>query len=188
MSSDRPSPRQLETMELAAREQVRYRRTLTRIQVLASVLLIASTLVAWENHPRVVYHGGLQPGYVVREVSHSIGVATLPAGLLALALGLLALAGANTLRRVHLVAGWLAFACSFAALGVCVVEITQLLIGRRNWLASLVHTPAPSPLDQAVGIGVWLATLASVILVANTSRYLWLRRRQWRSAKDVDAR
>jgi hypothetical protein len=172
-------------MQLVAREQAHYRRTLMRIQVTASVLLIASTLVAWENHPRVLFRGGPHRGYVVREVSHSIGVATFPAGLIILALGLLAIVGANSLRAVHHIAGWLAFATSFTALGVCVVEIIQLLIGRRNWLDSLVHIPSEvSPLDQAIGIGVWLATLASLILVANTSRYLWLRRRQWRLETD----
>jgi hypothetical protein len=171
-------------MQRAAREQAHYRRTLMRIQVLASVLLIASTLVAWENHPRVVYRGGINPGYYVHEVSHSIGLRTLPAGLLALALGLLSLAVANALRKVDFVAGWLALSCSLGALGVCVVEIIQLLIGRRNWLASLAHTPTPSPLAHAVGVGAWLATLASVTLLANTSRYHWLRRRQWRSPDD----
>ena len=168
-------------MQLAAREQARYRRTLTRIQLPASVVLAASTLLAWENHPRELYRGAPTPGFFVREVSHSIGLATLPAGPLIVVLGLLSLGLANSLRMAHLWTGWTALSCSIGALGVCVTEIMQLWIGRRNWLASLSHTPAASPLDHAVGVGVWVATAACVVMVATTSRYVWLWYRQWRS-------
>lgn len=168
-------------MQLAAREQDHYRRTLTRIQLLASGVLVASTLLAWENHPRELYRGGATPGFFVREVSHSMGLATLPAGLLILVLGLSSLALANSLRTPRLVTGWTAFSISVGALGVCAVEIVQLWIGRRNWLALLRHTPASTPLDHAVGVGVWVATAASVVMVATTSRYVWLWYRQWRS-------
>ncbi len=181
MSSDTPSARQQETIQRAVREQAHSRLTLTRIQLLASVVLAASTLLAWENHPRELYHGGATPGFFIRETSHSIGLATLPAGLLVLVLGLLSLGLANPLRTTSLVTGWTAFSCSTGALGVCVVEIVQLWIGRRNWLASLGHTPAASPLDHAVGVGVWVATAACVVMVATTSRYVWLWYRQWRS-------
>jgi len=48
--SNAPSERQLEMLQRVAREEGRDRRTIMRVQVLASVVLLASTLVAWENH------------------------------------------------------------------------------------------------------------------------------------------
>ncbi len=168
-------------MQLAVREQVRYRKTITRIQLVASVVLLASTLPAWENHPRELYRGGATPGYFVREVSHSIGLATVPAGLLIVVLGLVSLGLANSLRMASPATGWIVLFVSIGALGVCAVEIIQLWIGRRNWLSSLSHTPAASPLDHAVGIGVWVAMAACVVMVATASRYIWLWYRQWRT-------
>jgi hypothetical protein len=155
------------------------------VQIGASVVLVASTLLAWENHPRVKFRSGVNPGYYVGEVSHSIGLVTRPAGLLALAIGALSLAGAKLLRKVHLRTGWLIFALAVGALGTCSVEIIQLLLGRRNWLGSVSSAVGPSPLGQAIGGGVWLAALASVALVANSSTYLWLGQRLWRQRPDL---
>lgn len=184
--SNAPSERQLEMLQRVAREEGRDRRTIMRVQVLASVVLLASTLVAWENHPRVKFRGGPHPGYFVSEVNHSIGLATRPAGLLVLAIGVLSLAVANRLRKVHLLTGWLVLLLSLGALGTCSVEILQLLLGRRNWLDVVSSTVGPSPLGQAIGGGVWLATLASIALVANTSTYLWLGYRLWRKNPAVN--
>jgi hypothetical protein len=182
--SDAPTGRQLEMLQRVAREEARDRLTITRVQVVASVVLLASTLLAWENHPRVKFRGGLHPGYFVKEVSHSIGLATRPAGLLILAVAGLSLATANLLRKVHLLAGWVAFLLSWGALGTCSVEIIQLLLGRRNWLGLISSNVGPSSLGEAIGGGVWLATLASVALVANASTYLGLRHRLWRKTGD----
>ncbi len=184
MTNDALSPRQEETRQLVARAQMRRRRTIVRIQLLGSTVLVASTLFAWENHPRV-FRARAAPGYVVREVGHTIGLATICAGLLVLVLGLVSLAVAARLRNVNVAAGFSAFACSFGALGVCVVEVIQLWIGRRDWLATLVPMPTSSPLDHAVGFGAWLATVASVALTANTTTYLWLCRRRWRASDPI---
>jgi|SRR5665213_29987 len=179
--SNVPSGRQLEMLQRVAREEAHDRRTIVTVQLVASVTLVASTLVAWENHPRVKYRGGPHPGYYVGEVSHSIGLATRPAGLLVLAVAVLSLAVANMLRTVHLLIGWLAFLLAWGALGACAVEIIQLLLGRRNWLDFVSSTVGTSPLGQAIGGGVWLATLVSIALIANSSTYLWLGYRLWRT-------
>jgi hypothetical protein len=71
-------------------------------------------------------------------------------------------------------------ALSLGALAVCTVEIVQLWLGRRNWLDALSSRVGPSPWDQAVGVGVWLATLAAVALVVNALTYVWLRHRLWK--------
>jgi hypothetical protein len=178
--TDAPSGRKLEMRQRVAREEAHDRRTIMRVSVVASLVLLASTLVAWENHPRVKFRGGPHPGYFVVEVRHSIGLATRPAGLLVLAVAVLSLAVANELKKVRLLAGWLAFVLSWVAFGTCCVEIVQLLLGRRNWLGTVSSRVGPSVLGQAVGGGVWLATLASIALVANASTYLWLLHRLWR--------
>jgi len=179
--SNAPSRRQLETLQREAREQAHVRRTIMSVQVAASLMLIGATLAAWERHPRVRFRGGSQPAYYVSEVGHSIGLATLPAGLLVLALGVALLGVAHLLRAVHVGAGWASLALSLGALGVCTVEIVQLWLGRRNWLDSLSSRVGPSPWNQAVGVGVWLATLAAVALVLNALTYVWLRHRSWKN-------
>jgi hypothetical protein len=179
--SDAPSRRQLETLQREAREESHKRRTIMSVQVVASLVLMGATLAAWERHPHVRYRGGSQPTHYVSEVSHSIGLATLPAGLLVLALGVALLGVAHVLRKVHAGAGWASLALSLSALGVCTVEIVQLWLGRRNWLDSLSVRVGPSPWNQAVGVGVWLATLAAVALVINASTYVWLRHRSWKN-------
>ena len=178
--SDVPSGRQLEMLQREAREEADDRRTVMRVQVMASLLLTGATLAAWERHPRVRHRGGSQPVYYVSEVSHSIGLATLPAGLLVFALGVALLGVARLLRKAPARAGWVSLALSLGALAVCTVEIVQLWLGRRNWLDSLSSRVGPSPWDQAVGVGVWLATLAAVALVVNALTYVWLRHRLWK--------
>jgi hypothetical protein len=168
-----------------AREEAKDRRTSTWVQITASVVLLASTLFAWENHPRVEYSTTPPPGYVVREVSHTIGVVTMPAGLLAIALGALALVSATRLRRVNLDYGWLALSLSLAALGVSTVEIVQEIFGRRDWIGHLSSAVAQSGSASGVGVGVWIAALASVALVANTCTYMWLGYRLWRNNPSV---
>ncbi len=175
-----PISRQQQMLDNVAREEAGDRRTIMRVQIAAALVLVASTLLAWENHPRVAYHGGFTPGYSVREVSHSIGLATRPAGLLCLALAVLALASAPRLRRARLSSGLAALAPALAALGVTSVEIVQLMFGRRDWLDHVTHAVTSATLGQAVGIGVWLAGAASVALVANASTYVWLEYRLWR--------
>jgi len=175
-----PSSRQQQMLDNVAREEAGDRRTIMRVQIAASVVLIASTLLAWEKHPREVYRTGASAGYYVREVSHSIGLATRPAGLLCLVLGALALASASRLKRTRLSSGLLALALALAALGVTTVEIVQLMFGRRDWLDHVAHALVSATLGDAVGVGVWLATLASVALVANASTYVWLEYRLWR--------
>jgi hydrogenase-4 membrane subunit HyfE len=102
----------MDMLQRVARKETHDRLTIMRVHVVASVVLLASTLVAWENHPRVKFRGGAHRGYFVSEVSHSIGLATRPAGLLILGVAVLSLAMANLLRKVHLHAGWLAFLLS----------------------------------------------------------------------------
>lgn len=174
-----PTGRQLETLQRSEREEARDRRTIMKVHVAGSAVLIISTLLAWENHPRVEFHGGLNPGYYVKEVSHSIGLATRPAGFIVVAVAILSLPLANLLRRVHVLAGWLAFLLSLGALGTCCVEIIQLLLGRRNWVDTISASVGPSPIINAIGAGVWLATLASIVLVVNASTYVWLGHRLW---------
>jgi hypothetical protein len=178
--SDAPSGRQLEMLQRVAREEANDRRTIMKVEIAASVLLLASTLFAWENHPRVEHNAKDNPAYFIREVSHTMGLATKPAGLLAVIIALLALGLATRLRRVRLSIGWLALVLALAAVAVSMVEIIQLLLGRRNWLDHVTPVAGNGALSQAIGIGVWLATLASVALVANAATYLWLGYRLWR--------
>jgi hypothetical protein len=164
-----------------AREEAKDRRTFARVQIAASVVLLASTLFAWENHPRVEGRAVDATSYFVREVSHTIGLVTVAAGPLVIALGALALVFATRLRRVRLPYGWLALGLSLGALAVCTVEITQGILGRKDWLDHLSSAVAQSGSAGGVGVGVWLAGIASLALVANASTYLWLGYRLWRN-------
>jgi hypothetical protein len=177
--SDAPSGRQLEMLQRVAREEANDRRTIMKVEIASSVLLIVSTLLAWENHPKVE-HDAKNNTYFIREVSHTIGLATKPAGIFAVLIAFLALGLATRLRKVRLSTGWLAFVLALAAIAVSTVEIIQLLLGRRNWLDHVTATGGNGALSQAIGIGVWLAALASVALVANAATYLWLGYRLWR--------
>jgi hypothetical protein len=181
--SEAPSARQLEMLARVAREEDHDRRTIMRVQVASAIVLMASTLLAWMNHPRVEHQGGLTPGYVVREIGNSVGLATKPAGLLVLGIGVLALAGARPLKSGRLRPGWWTFVLALGSLSVCATEIIQLMLGRRNWLGNLSRPVAGSSLSNAIGLGVWLAALASVALFANSATYLWLSSRLWRRAK-----
>jgi len=166
-----------------AREEAGDRRTISRVQVVSGAVLIASTLFVWMNHPRVASKGGATPGPYVHEVSHTIGLATLPAGWLALAVGVLAIVAAPRLRNGHVPAGVLALVLALTASAISTIEIIQLLLGRRNWLSHLSPSVAITPLSNAVGHGVWLAALASLALIANAGTYFWLSLRLWRRAR-----
>jgi hypothetical protein len=179
-----PSTRQLEMLARVSREEGRDRRIIMRIQIAAAALLIASTALAWMSHPGVAYHIGPTRYYYVREMSHSIGVVTRPAGVLALVIGIVALGVAALLRSPRMATALVALVLSFGVLGVCSAEIVQLMLGRRNWQDTLANSVVASPLGNAVGLGVWLATAASVVLVANASTYCWREMRLWRKASN----
>jgi dipeptide/tripeptide permease len=182
--SGNPSERQLEMQSNIFRQESGDRRTIMRVQMAAGLVLVASTLFGWENHPKMLYRGGSSPEYFVREVGHSFGLATMPAGFLILAIGLLALACATRLKQGHTSIGWVNLALALGAIGVLVIEIVQLFLGRRNWLDNFSNATAHmnSPLANAVGAGVWIATAASAVLVANALRYVWLSHRLWNVA------
>lgn len=146
---------------------------MSTIAVSGGLVLLLSTFLAWENHPKVKYRAGAHPEYYIAEVRHTMGLATIPAGIITIALAVLSLALARRLRSLHLPSGWFAFLLAFASLGVTSVEIAQLLLGRRNWQDHLSAKVVPLSLSHAVGSGAWLAFVASVVLVVNTSVYLW---------------
>ena len=85
----------------------------------------------------------------------------------------------RTIMQVKLV-GWFVFVLSWGAVATCVVEMIQLLFGRRDWLGHLASNVGASTLGEAIGGGVWLAGLASIALAVNASTYLWLRHQLWR--------
>jgi hypothetical protein len=152
---------------------------MVRVEVCAAVVLVVSTLLAWENHPRVIHRGGRSPTNFVREVSHSIGLVTRPAGILAVVLGMLVIVWARRLQGGRRLSGWVALVLALATASVCAVEIVQLLLDRRNWLDGLTKSVQPSLLGNAVGVGVWVATATSVALVATSLTYLWFAHRVW---------
>jgi hypothetical protein len=129
---------------------------------------------------RVIHRLGRSPTYFVREVSHSIGLVTRPAGICAVVLGVLAIVWARQLRSGRARSGWVALATA----SVSSMEVVRLLLGRRNWLSNLSTVVQPSLLGQAVGVGVWLAAAASIALVATAATYLWFAHRVW---QDVPA-
>jgi hypothetical protein len=179
--TDAPIDRRTQMRREVTRVEARDRRTIARVQIATAIVLAASTLLAWENHPRVEHVVKPTPEDVVREVGHSIGLATWPAGPLVVVLSVLALLVAKRLRRVRLPDGWLALAIALAALAVNAIEIVQGMLGRRDWLDHLSSVVAPSGVGGGVGTGVWLAALMSIALVANASTYLWLEYRLWRN-------
>jgi len=137
-----------------------------------------STLFAWGNHPRVAPRVTRPKTLVVHEVSHSIGLVTLPAGPVVLLIGSAALLVASRLRRGSVRAAWETLVAGLAGLGMSLGEFTQLLLGRRNYLRRFPDRP--SPLVNAVGAGVWLATPASLAGPVCVLTYLWLAHATWR--------
>jgi hypothetical protein len=101
-----------------------------------------STLFAWENHPRVAPSVTHPKTLVDHEVSHSIGLVTLPAGPVALLIGSAALLVASRLRRGNVRAGWETLVAGLAGLGMSLGEFTQLLLGRRNYLRGFPDRPS----------------------------------------------
>jgi hypothetical protein len=158
--------------ERVATERIRQRRTLARSEGLLALGLLATTLFAWENHPRVVPDPA-HPGLVLaREVSHTAGVATLPAGPLIILLALAALRWSSHLNTGKAFVGWASMGRALVILGVMMTELVQLLLGRRNWQDH--HTTISNPsLAHAVGPGVWLGLGIAVGLVVVSFTYLW---------------
>ena len=175
----RPSDRQLEMQERAARERAGVRRTIIWVETVAAVAIVASTLLVWVNHPRVIHRLGRSPTYFVREVSHSIGLVTRPAGILAVVLGVLVIGWSRQLRSGRTRSGWVALVLALATASVSSVEVVELMFGRRNWLTDLSSAVQPSVTGQAIGVGVWLAVAASFVLVIAAATYLWFAHRVW---------
>jgi len=153
---------------------------------------MVATLMAWMNRPSKELDPLHPNTFLVHEVGHTPGIVTMPAGVMALALGVLTLCWARSLRTGTRGAGLVALGISVAALGVCVGEFTQLLLGRRNWLSHFTLSPRmSSPLANAVGVGVWVASLSSLALLAVSGIYLWREEGSWRdvpATRDEDPR
>ena len=166
------SPQGREHHQRVAAERARQRRALARGEGLLALLLLATSLFAWENHPRVVPDPA-HPGLVIaREVGHTAGVATLPAGPLIILLALGALLWSSHLSGGKSLVGWASLGRALVILGVMVTELVQLLLGRRNWQDH--HATIANPaLAHAVGLGVWLGLGVAVGLVAVSFTYLW---------------
>lgn len=173
------SPRSAEFHERVAAERARQRHLLSRAESVLALVLLATTLFAWENHPRVVPDPG-HPGIVIaREVRHTIGLATMPAGPLIIALALATLLWSSRLRSGRAAVGWVSWARALVILGVLATELVQLLLGRRNWQQH--HPTIANPaLAHAVGPGVWLALGVAVGLVVVSSAYLLRVYGSWR--------
>ena len=137
-----------------------------------------ATLFAWESHPRVAPSATHPKTLVLHEVRHSIGLVTLPAGPVVLLIGSVALLVASGLRRGSVRAGWATLVTGLAGLGMSLGEFTQLLFGRRNYPRG--YPGLFSPLVNAVGAGVWLATLASLVVSVSALTYLWPTHATWR--------
>jgi hypothetical protein len=161
-------------------EDATERRLIGRIAGLGGAMLVVSVLLAWMNHPKIVRSSIRPHPYIVVEVSHSIGLTTLPAGPIALALGIGIVFIARWQVRGEIWAGWVVFLTGLGSLGVGIAEFTQLLLGRRNYLehASLLKAPLP-PYVNAVGTGVWLAIVAAIVVVTAAWTFLWRSSRYW---------
>ncbi|MDE3064325.1 MAG: hypothetical protein KGJ36_01465 [Acidobacteriota bacterium] len=175
------SPQSLESLEYRERvnaERARQRRNLARLEALLALVLVSATLPAWENHPRVVPDPS-HPGLVIaREVSHTAGYATLPAGPLIIALAIATLVWSSRLAHGTALVGWISLGRALVILGVMATELVQLLLGRRNWLNR--HSVSHPVLAHAVGAGVWLGLAAAVGLLTVSCVYLWRVYGSWR--------
>lgn len=159
-------------------ERGRQRRNLARFEALLALVLLSATLPAWENHPRVVPDPS-HPGLVIaREVSHTAGYATLPAGPLIIALAIASLVWSSRLAHGTALVGWVSLGRALAILGVMATELVQLLLGRRNWLNQ--HAVSRAVLAHAVGAGVWLGLGTGVGLLTVSCVYLWRVYGSWR--------
>jgi hypothetical protein len=162
--------------ERLAAERARQLLAFARTEWLFTSLLLASTLFAWENFPRII-PGPAQPGQFVGG-GDVVGVRTLPAGPLVIGLALLTLAWSSRLRSGRPLVGGLSLGRGLIVLGVVVTEIVQLLLGRRNWEDH--HTTISNPaLANSVGTGVWLALAAAIALVVLSLIYLWRAYHFW---------
>jgi hypothetical protein len=158
-------------------ERNRQRRLLTRSETLLTFVLLLSTLFAWENFP-VIIPGPAPPGQFVGG-GDRIGLLTMPAGPLVILLALSALVWWPRMTRGRTSAGWLSLARAMVIFVVISTEISQLILGRRNWEDhhATIFDPAYA---NAVGTGVWLALGAAVGLVIVSLVYLTRVYATWR--------
>src|ERR1035438_3178680 len=76
------SPEMSAYHERLARESRDQRRNLAYLEGVFAFILLITTLLAWENHPRTVADPHRPGSTIVHEVSHTMGAVTYPAGVL----------------------------------------------------------------------------------------------------------
>ena len=164
------------------RERDGERRHISMVAMIASALAVASTLIAWANHPLVERSVAHPKIWVLHEVGHSIGLLTGVVGPAVLALAVAQLWTAARLRRGSINAGWTALLLSLVILALSSREIAVLLIGRRNFMdhSTSLNPAQYPPLAHAVGAGLWLTLLASLVVLASASFYLRRTYATWR--------
>jgi|GEM_PF-1261268 len=164
------------------RERDGERRHISIVVTIASALAVVSTLISWANHPLVERSTAHPRTWVLHEVSHSIGLLTSLAGPAVLVLAIAQLWTAGELRRGSIKAGWATLLAALVMLGLSSGEIAVLLLGRRNFLdhSRRLNPAQYPPLAHAVGAGLWLAVLASVVVLAGASFYLRRSYATWR--------
>ena len=150
--------------------------------MLGGALAVISAFIGWENHPRVVRDLSHPHTWVLHEVSHSIGLLAGFVGPAVLVLGMTELWLASKLRGGSLWAGWATLLAALTTLGLSCAEFTELLLKRRRFLdhsrrLNPIHYP---PLVHAVGAGLWLSVIASVMVLAGSSFYLRRAYVTWR--------
>lgn len=166
-----------------AGERVRQLREFARTERLLTFTLLASTVFAWENYPRII--PGPAPFGQFVGGGDTVGVLTVPAGPLVIILALSTLAWSSRVNSGRSIVGWLALSRGLLVFGVVAAEIFQLLLGRRNWEDH--HTTIANPaLANAVGTGVWLALASASALVVWSLAYLWHSHHSWRDGVPSD--
>ena len=158
---------------IARGRRAQYRR-LARLGASFAGVAGLATLLPWTYHPEVGHDPAHPTQLTVLNASHAMGLTTIPAGPLVAVLALASLGWAAQLASGSRRAGWVALALGAGTVGVCVVEIIQLLLGRRNWLGRVTQAVETSPLARAAGPGVWVALAAAVLLTADALIFLWI--------------
>jgi hypothetical protein len=180
--SPEPSEQALVARGRIEDERAQRRRRLALVCAAGGLLLAASSLLAWRNHPGIRWNNALVPSMVLKEVSHSIGLATPPAGTTALVAGLLALLVTGAFRRGNLVSGWVCLVAGAGAWAMSSWEFFELILLRKNYLDRQPPFIANhSPMIYAVGVGVWLAVLSSLLVAVCAVIYLRDEYRTWRT-------
>lgn len=168
--------------ERVVEETARQRRALFRNELFFSAVLLVSTLFAWENFPLII-PGVAPPGEFVGG-GDKIGLLTMPAGPLVIILALSVLVWLPRMHSGATLPGWMSLGRALITLVVISTEISQLLLGRRNWEDhhATIHNPAYA---NAVGTGVWLALGAAVGLLIVSLVYLTHVYGSWRNEPDA---